>query len=1425
MKRWHYVLLCLICLSLGASFILPAIDKRFDVFNIYGTSNDAQSVGDDIPTPYIWHQATANGGFSYWSVNTTFYRSWLNSTVIWKVEKSTDNVKWTDYKKFEVKKDWNEENLTEKHTVIVSSDADAYYRILTNTKADRQLISYDDLSAKQQGNSYSLSFKVSDTKNYDLIYNWDDYLNSPIASTSSFSKQVKTDIGNKQVFEFSVVSNIKIKSGEQFTLDPTYGLIADATLDKWTYDAATGYVLNCMDALLKINNSNYYVTTASRYADTDYDGDLSTFEVNDDGTFVESLISSWEYDASDGLYAGIIHISGNVYAVYYRDAAAGVMFTTRIWDNNGTLQKTQIATRSYTLPHTSQLLHVTGNIYALIYQEGGGGYDYFLETYNIWANGTISTRIDVVEWDQTSAAAARDWRPQAVMLDTDTIAMVWCESVGSDGWLTTYNISATGDITDTASDVVEFDTTYGKYPFIHHIAGDIYAITYADTDSDGWTKTCTIDDTGAITESPEGTITWVDTLEWANTNTVAFPVMFTVLESTSSYAGVYGITYQDSSADGQVTTMTINETGVISNAVIDTLEFDTTDSIFFAPVVQVNDSVFLIIYTDTGYAGTMVTIDINNHYNVDVLTTGSGNWTVPDGVNRITVLVVGGGGGSGLGTTDQYTNGGGGGAGGLVFVDNVSSIGVVSVVPGNNISYSIGAGGLAATSVNFPGNNGGDTTFGNLTAKGGGGGGSSNNRNGVNGGSGGGGGLATSLVGTGGTGTQTIQSGWSGTYGFGNNGAASVYYGGSNADSGAGGGAGSAANKKVAGAGKSYSTYFSMTFGVSGSFSEGGTAETILPTSGVVNSGNGGDGAFSSDAGAYAGGSGIVLIYYFYVEEEEPSNTAPVITASSENPLNKSTDVGLSLSGNYSHFNITISDVDDATQNMNITWSTNESGSWLTMGTNTSVNNGTYYCTNVSWVNENSKMYWWNVSVNDGAGGWNNETYSFTTAGGGEPQTAWHVLDQSINGSIYNNTGSWKVISNSINGSIYNASTNTWRAISNSINGSIYNTTGAWNVVSNTINGSIYNSSTNTWRVISNTINGSIFNASTNTWKVVSNTINGSIYNSTGAWKVISSSINGSIYNNTGAWKVINNVINGSIYNISTVGWTVISNTINGSIFNNTGAWHIISQSINGSIYNTSILSWYVISSNINGSIYNLSGIWHVISSSINGSIYNSSGTWKALSSSINGSIFNSSASTWHIISSSINGSIFNKTGAWKVISNTINGSIYNNSGTWHVISSNINGSIYNASTTGLIQITNPIPANNSINNLIPITLSITISNDDGNNMNITWWWGNSSANATHYLGSTLNVANGTYSMAIPGASVVSTYYWWRVNVSDYLSNYENESLTFKTSISTGGGATIITGGRDRFVMGLVIGSITFMLLGFILFRRKKRKI
>ena len=116
-----------------------------------------------------------------------------------------------------------------------------------------------------------------------------------------------------------------------------------------------------------------------------------------------------------------------------------------------------------------------------------------------------------------------------------------------------------------------------------------------------------------------------------------------------------------------------------------------------------------------------------------------------------------------------------------------------------------------------------------------------------------------------------------------------------------------------------------------------------------------------------------IKVYY----TEAPSNNPPVITASSQNPSNLATSVGLSLDGNYSHFNISVSDPDGDT--MNITWRSNASGSWTTLDTNASVSNGTYYFYGVDIVEDYYKKYWWSVNLSDGNGGWDNETYSFTT--------------------------------------------------------------------------------------------------------------------------------------------------------------------------------------------------------------------------------------------------------------------------------------------------------------------------------------------------------------------------------------------------------------------------------------------------------------
>ncbi len=119
-------------------------------------------------------------------------------------------------------------------------------------------------------------------------------------------------------------------------------------------------------------------------------------------------------------------------------------------------------------------------------------------------------------------------------------------------------------------------------------------------------------------------------------------------------------------------------------------------------------------------------------------TVGTSSFNCPT-AKTVRVLVVAGGGAGGAGASSAGSGGGGGGG----VVANSS----VSVSASTNVSVTVGAGGAGAavqTGGNWsnPGNNGGNSVFGSLTAAVGGGGGGGRERAGTGGGSGGGGGVS-----------------------------------------------------------------------------------------------------------------------------------------------------------------------------------------------------------------------------------------------------------------------------------------------------------------------------------------------------------------------------------------------------------------------------------------------------------------------------------------------------------------------------------------------------------------------------------------------------------------------------------------------------------------------------------------------------------
>jgi len=196
------------------------------------------------------------------------------------------------------------------------------------------------------------------------------------------------------------------------------------------------------------------------------------------------------------------------------------------------------------------------------------------------------------------------------------------------------------------------------------------------------------------------------------------------------------------------------------------------------------------VYSDTsttpeytwGTLGTISSTSTNTTY----------TWTPPSDITANLLMVAGGGAGG-------SDNAGGGGGGGLIFSPSTSITGSQTI--------TVGAGAAAVPDETTAGEQGVDTTFGSLTAKGGGCGsnGYTNATPAANmiGGSGGGG-DGESSVPTGGATSQSSQSGDSGTYGYGNaggNGEASQGAGGGGGGAGTSGAHGSSVTNEIGGVG------------------------------------------------------------------------------------------------------------------------------------------------------------------------------------------------------------------------------------------------------------------------------------------------------------------------------------------------------------------------------------------------------------------------------------------------------------------------------------------------------------------------------------------------------------------------------------------------------------------------------------------------
>jgi hypothetical protein len=257
-------------------------------------------------------------------------------------------------------------------------------------------------------------------------------------------------------------------------------------------------------------------------------------------------------------------------------------------------------------------------------------------------------------------------------------------------------------------------------------------------------------------------------------------------------------------------------------------------------------------------------------------TTGTCNWTAPDGITTLDSLLVvgGGGGGGGVYTSVNSSGGGGGGGGGAYLASSVSIPSLVTIQVGSGGA----GGGFNPTNAGNNGAQGSSSAFGAITAGGGGGGGcedntlsvgttcttsSSKGGDGTAAGSGGGGSNYYNAYNPGGAGAAAnatfnlnvfnSQVGYRG--GYYNQGGSSI--GGAGAP---GGGSRGAANYNTRGIG--------LTSNINGNsveYGRGGGAYGVAGwtfTASTPGYGTGGDGQRGSNANGATGAQGVVIVKY-----------------------------------------------------------------------------------------------------------------------------------------------------------------------------------------------------------------------------------------------------------------------------------------------------------------------------------------------------------------------------------------------------------------------------------------------------------------------------------------------------------------------------------------------------------------------------------
>uniref|UniRef100_A0A6M3XYA3 Uncharacterized protein n=1 Tax=viral metagenome TaxID=1070528 RepID=A0A6M3XYA3_9ZZZZ len=319
---------------------------------------------------------------------------------------------------------------------------------------------------------------------------------------------------------------------------------------------------------------------------------ITTFTIDAAGAISNTILATLALSPSWGVLPHIIKIADNVFAIVYQGTNYYLTVeTVSISDDGLTLSSIAELELNALDSRAPKIIHVTGNIYAVSYLQTAIT-TVKVSTFTIDSAGNIGGIGDTID-----LTAAGSYYTNILNVSGDIYAVAYIDTANGIS-VATIEIAAGGLITDAVIDtqIIDAQVANSRISMVEALPG-VFAVAHSGTGIDGYVSTVTI--------SVAGTISAVlDTLEIWNADVTQFHI-------THIGLGICAVTFKkDVLLDGNITTISISAAGLITDLVIDTLDFETVNYMD-GMLLPISGNIYAIFYGGEGNDGYVRTLDIS----------------------------------------------------------------------------------------------------------------------------------------------------------------------------------------------------------------------------------------------------------------------------------------------------------------------------------------------------------------------------------------------------------------------------------------------------------------------------------------------------------------------------------------------------------------------------------------------------------------------------------------------------------------------------------------------------------------------------------------------------------------------------------------------------------------------------------------------